>query len=447
MSDSREHPYRALLKDARQVLHDNDHGHYIAPAKGFYPHQWLWDSCFTAIGLRHLDVDRAQQEIFSLLRGQWHNGMVPHMIFSQDNSRQRDWGFWNSKLNPDAPDDVATSGITQPPMLAEAIVKIGAKLPLPERRSWYKQVYPQLLAYHQWLYSERDPHNEGLVLLVHPWETGLDNTPPWMSELNQHLLPLWIRALQKVHLEGLVGLLRTDTRTVSRAERLTNVEAMALYSSQRRLRRKRYNIEKILSGSMFIIEDLAFNCILARANQHLEAIAKSIRAEIPADLQASINKTGKAIEELWDPYTRQYYPRNFITHHLLKEASIATLLPLYAGTISKDRAAVLVKMLENDKLFGPAFPVPSVPLESAYFNSKRYWQGPTWVNMNWLIIDGLRRYGYHDHADALAESTLEMIAKNGIAEYYEPLTGEPLGVDDFSWTAALAIDLVKTSKR
>jgi glycogen debranching enzyme len=227
---------------------------------------------------------------------------------------------------------------------------------------------------------------------------------------------------------------------------LTNIEAMALYSIQRRLRRKHYDIDAILNHSIFIIEDLAFNSILIRANQHLLAMAKTIRAEVPDDLLAAIEKTPAQLEELWDPYNRQYYSRYFITHQLLKESSIATLLPLYAGSVTKERAADLVKMLENDKLFGPAYPIPSTPLESAYFNAKRYWQGPTWVNMNWLIIDGLRRYDFHDHADALTESTLELIATSGIAEYYDPLVGEALGADDFSWTAALAIDMMQTKR-
>jgi hypothetical protein len=440
MSNSKE-----LLEKAEQVLHKNDRGHYVAPAEGMYSHQWLWDSAFTAIGLRHIDTDRAQLELMSLLRGQWANGMIPHMIFSDQG--HRDWGTWKSELNPNAPDDVATSGITQPPMLAEAVVRVGEKLDLPERRTWYKQMYPALLKYHQWLFTERDPHGEGLVLQIHPWETGLDNTPPWMSELHQHLLPWWVRALQKVHLEGMVGLFRTDTQFVARAQRLNNVEAMVLYSEQRRLRRKHYDIDAMLPHNIFAIEDLAFNSIFIRANDHLQAIAKTIRAELPEGLVSRIKKSHKAFDALWDPYTGQYYPRNFITHHLIKESSVATLLPLYAGCITQERAEKLVKLLENDKLFGPAFPVPSVPLNSSYFDSDRYWQGPTWVNMNWLIIDGLERYGFKDHAAALRENTVEMVADNGIAEYYDPLTGGPLGAKDFSWTAALVIDMIHNPSR
>ena len=40
-----------------------------------------------------------------------------------------DRNIWRSWLNPFAPNDVTTTGITQPPMLAEAVVQIGAKMP------------------------------------------------------------------------------------------------------------------------------------------------------------------------------------------------------------------------------------------------------------------------------------------------------------------------------
>ena len=54
-----------LLEAAEAVLLENDRGTYTQPAKDLYPHQWLWDSCFTAIGLRHFDVERAQTELKS----------------------------------------------------------------------------------------------------------------------------------------------------------------------------------------------------------------------------------------------------------------------------------------------------------------------------------------------------------------------------------------------
>lgn len=438
MSDSSD-----VLERATAVLAMNDRTTYTQPAHELYPHQWLWDSCFIAIGLRHLDVERAKTEILSMLRGQWANGMVPNMIFAEGKQYSRDRAIWRSWLNPNAPSNIATSGITQPPMLAEAIIQIGQKMNVSDRHAWYKTVWPALVHYHEWLYAERDPHNEGLVLLIHPWETGLDNTPPWMHELHTHLLPTWVRILEVTKLVNVLSVFRRDTRIVPVDQRFDNVEALTLFDVQRRLRRKAYDIDKILTHSLFAIEDLAFNSILIRANEHLRAIAKAIREPIPELLDVSMELTVKAFEELWDPYAQSYFPRDFVTHNLIKEPSIASLLPLYAGTIPKERAEILVKQLENAHMFGPAFPVPSVPLNSPYFDPQRYWQGPTWINTNWLIIEGLKRYGYHEHAAALSESSLELVAKSGCYEYFNAQTGEPLGSPNFSWTAALAIDLLK----
>jgi neutral trehalase len=437
--------YPELLEQMKAVLAMNDRGDYTQPGHGLYPHQWLWDSCFTAIGVANYDVPRAQRELKSLLRGQWHNGMLPNIIFRPEARYRTDRNVWRSWVNPNAPSDVATTGITQPPMLAEAVIRVGSHLDWPERRSWYAQMYPALLRYHQWLYAERDPHQEGLTLQVHPWETGLDNSPPWMAEMHDHRMPLWIQLIEKSKFDNIIGLFRRDTQSVPMDERFSTIETIVLFDTQLRLRRKAYDINKILDHGLFAIEDLTFNSILIRANAHLQEIAKSLRQDIPPQLLERMRRTETAFDQLWDEYTGQYYSRDFITHRLLKIPTVATLLPLYAGHVSKDRARTLVKLLEQEHGFGPAYPVPSVPVDSVWFNAKLYWQGPTWVNMNWLVIQGLKQYGYHDHAAALAESTLEMVGRSGAHEYFDPLTGDPAGADGFSWTAALTIDLLKTT--
>jgi hypothetical protein len=435
-----------LEQAAKTVLSDNDSGQSTMPARGLYPHQWLWDSCFIAIGLANYDVERAKLEILSLLHGQWQNGMLPNIILrphqvGEPINRQHE-RIWRSWLNPNAPDAVSTSGITQPPMIAEAVVRIGQHLSPSARRSWYKQVYPALLRYHEWLYSERDPHQEGLVLQIHPWETGLDNTPPWMSELHDHLLPGWIRLIQRCKLDVVIGWFRSDKEFVKMQERMTNIDALAIFDVQRRLRRKNYDFKKYIDHALFVIEDLSFNCIFIRANAHLKTIAESIGKQLPTEFQDSMARGEHALEQLWDDMAEEYFSRDFVSHRLLSTSSIASLMPLYAGCISKKRAARLVSLLEQEHRFGPAYPVPSVPLDSPWFQPKRYWQGPTWVNTNWLLIDGLVRYGYHDHAAALQESTIEMVERSGFHEYFNPIDGSGYGSDRFSWTAALIIDMI-----
>jgi len=427
---------------AEAVLHENDRGSYTVPAENLYPHQWLWDSCFIALGLQWTNVDRAQAELYSLLSGQWASGMIPNMIFSDAPEYRRDRSVWRSWTNPLSADKVATSGITQPPMLAEAVWHIGQRLNAAERRSWFTRMLPSLIAYHEWLYADRDPHHEGLVLQVHPWETGLDNTPPWMDELHDHLMPWWVGAIRATHTAGLVNLFRRDLHYIPPGQRFSTLEVLTLFDAQRRLRRKAYDTEKILRHGLFAIEDLTFNCIFIRANERLREIAKVAKQTLDPALLERMQQSEAALETLWDEYAKTYWSRDFVTHRALKSPSIASLMPLYAGCISKERAALLVRQLEDDKAFGPAYPVPTVPLSSQAFDPDRYWQGPSWLNTNWLIIEGLKHYGFNEHAAALRETSLEMVAKSGFSEYFDPNTGEPLGAKNFSWTAALTIDLL-----
>lgn len=430
-----------LLASCKEVLDKNRRGDYTMPAGSLYPHQWLWDSCFIAIGIAEYDIDRAQDELRSLLRGQWSNGMLPNIIFAESDKHSRDKNIWQSWRSAFAPDKLATSGITQPPMLAEAIVQLGNKMKKVERRSWYQDMYPALLKYHEWLYKERDPHGEGLVLLIHPWESGLDNSPPWIDQLHMHSKPVWIRIIEKLHLDTFAVFLRRDTKQVPPGQRVNNIDALLYFSIIQRLRRKNWDIDRILSRSHFTFQDLAFNSILIRANQHLQQIAKTIGHILPEDLIERMQKSEEALDSLWDGFYKQYYSRTFITHKLVKEPSLATLLPLYAGCIDKERAKELVSLLTNSKYFGTKFPVPSVPVSSSWYKELGYWQGPTWLNTNWLIADGLERYGFLDEARHIREASLQLIEKHGPSEYFSSKHGTPAGANQFSWTASMGIKM------
>ena len=434
-----ESPVISVEDVCREVLEKNWRDGFTVPADGLYPHQWLWDSCFIAIGLAEYDVQRAQTEIRSLLRGQWSNGMLPHMIFDDSDAHKRDRNIWQSWRNPHAPDRLSTSGMTQPPMLAEAVVRIGNKLDKVERRGWYQDMFPALVQYHSWLYRERDPHDEGLALLIHPWESGLDNSPPWIDQLHMHSRPLWVTIVEKLRLDKVFLLFRRDTKHVPPGQRLSAIDSLLYFTVLQRLKRKDWDIEKILSRSHFTLQDLTFNCILIRANSHLKDIAKFIGRELPEDLQTSMDKAEEALELCWDGFYKQYYSRTFITRKLVKEPSIATLMPLYAGCITKERAEELVKLLSSAQQFAGKYPVPSVPFSSEWYKELGYWQGPTWINTNWLVAEGLDRYGYEKEAEHIRAQSIKAVEEHGPYEYFSAQTGQPAGAKNFSWTAALII--------
>lgn len=432
-----------IHEQLKQVLKTNDQGNFTVPAGDLYPHQWLWDSCFISIGLRHLDPERAMTELESLVAGQWANGMLPHIIFSKDRKHRKEHNLWQSWLSPHAPNGLMTSGLTQPPMLAQAILLVGEKLSLPDRRSWYKKMYPYLVKYHAWMYKERDLYGEGLISLIHPYESGLDNSPPWIIEIRAYAWPWWLKAAEILKLDIAANLVRRDTKHVPPGQRMSNLEVIAYWSLLRKLRNNSYDSKRILAKPKIAIEDLAFNCIFIKANDCLVQIAESIGETIPETVVAKMNKSKEALELLWDEDTGQYYGCSLLSKDLVREPTIATLLPLYAGCISKERAEHLVSLLKKRSQFKTSYPIPSVPLSSDYFDDLKYWQGPSWVNMNWLIIKGLTHYGFKDEAHKLKDQTIKMVAKHGPSEYFSPISGEPAGANSFSWTAALTIDLLK----
>jgi uncharacterized protein (TIRG00374 family) len=436
-----------LRRAAIDVLTSNERDGYTAPARGLYTHQHLWDTCFIAIGQRHYDVTGAMGSLRRLLRAQWRNGMIPNIVFEPGWRYWWDRRVWRSRISASAPRGVATAGITQPPMTAEAVLRVGQVLPAAEQATWYGSVCRPLVAYHEWLYRERSGHGSGLVVLVHPWETGLDNTPPWLESLRDQPLPWWLHLMVATRADRLASHLRLDTKYVPADQRASTVEALRLYDALRRIRRDSYDSAAILKHPPFAIEDLTYNCILIRANTLLRQLTAGIGVSLPATLESAMRKNEEALESLWDNTAESYYSRDVRTGELLKEQSIAALMPLYAGCIDARRAKRLASMLADPALFGARYPVPSAPLGSHWFNPTRYWQGPTWVNMNWLIIDGLRRYGLAAEAQALRQKTLELVTRSGFYEYYDPLNGKPAGVKDFSWTAALSIDLLETPSR
>eukprot|EP01022_Parablepharisma_sp_SALTPOND_P021860 TRINITY_DN43721_c0_g1_i1.p3 TRINITY_DN43721_c0_g1~~TRINITY_DN43721_c0_g1_i1.p3 ORF type:complete len:227 (-),score=18.20 TRINITY_DN43721_c0_g1_i1:39-719(-) len=173
-------PFQGHMAKAKQVLENNWMGAYTRPAQGLYPHQWNWDSAFIAIGYANYLPQRARQELKHLFAAQWPNGMVPHIVFNTNRlgSYFPEPDFWQ------CPQGRPTSGITMPPLHAEACLhlhRIAADT--AESRVFLAEMFPKLVQCHRYLYQERDPGREGLIYIRHPWESGRDNAPAWDGPL------------------------------------------------------------------------------------------------------------------------------------------------------------------------------------------------------------------------------------------------------------------------
>ncbi len=148
------------------------------------------------------------------------------------------------------------------------------------------------------------------------------------------------------------------------------------------------------------------------------------------------------IARRWDP-TSGYF---WATHNgsTIKVRTPFNLFPMLTGKVPSKICAQLVDHLTNEKEFWTRFPVPTVAIDDQKYDPNQMWRGPTWVNVNYLLIEGLQKSGYAELAGTLRRKTLDMInAKNDIYEYYNPETGErpPKAASNFGWSAAIYIDL------
>jgi hypothetical protein len=308
-------------------------------------------------------------------------------------------------------------------------------LPAPEREALVAELAPKVLDHHRWLFRERRLDGSPLITLIHPWECGLDSTPPWMTALQAMRMPWWVQAAEKVQLASVLRSLRYDTRQLPASERASDDDGLRMLALAIHLSHHDFDLARIpRDDRAVLVEDVAFNAFFAAANRSLATMVDV------GDLEPDITAQRDALELLWHAPRGEYCSRDAVTHAPMTDRSIATFLPLLTSDAHVDS---LVARLQDPAAYWPAYPVPSVPLEARHFQDHRYWAGPTWVNTNWAIVEALHHRGRHDLAADLRARTLQMVEAAGFAEYFSPTAGTGHGAPEFSWTAALTIDLAQ----
>ena len=175
---------------------------------------------------------------------------------------------------------------------------------------------------------------------------------------------------------------------------------------------------------------------------------------------------------LWDETCKLYCDRDIATGKSTGVQAVTGFLPLILGDMAADRVQALADALADPSRFGTKLPLPSIAkCQSGY--AKDMWQGPVWVNMNWMIGEGLIALGEEALGARLREQTLSAMQSDyeltgSIFEYYDDdfavtppqllrkgkndAVIDPknpcihLVIHDYGWSATLALDWIARNK-
>jgi hypothetical protein len=420
VSDSLLERARTLLEENTETAeHDGRHFVFTVPSRKQYPFQWFWDSCFHAIVWARVDVERAQEELRGLLAAQTDSGFIPHVIF-WDRSRVSRFGWhylesaglFNWFFPGRAP---RTTAMIQPPVIAQAVEAIA----VAGGDSFVREALPTLERYYRHLVFVRDPDRDGLISIIAQFESGLDFSPaydPPRGRTVPHPLLVSARGRLPEVLNKLLG-----------------------YDVQRILRVNPHQFEDVLVNSIHCDGLQALARLAERAGAAELATWASSQAQVVLDA---------LLERCYDERRGLFF--NLVGRRDRRTSRVKTvvsLLPLLLTDLPAEVAARLVEHLTDPREFWPAFPVPSVALDEPVFTTdsrpsgqRLIWRGPCSLNTNWLLVRGLRRHGFGEVAEQLAERSRTLVDRGGFNEFFNPLDGTPVGAERFGW-ATLAADL------
>ena len=172
------------------------------------------------------------------------------------------------------------------------------------------------------------------------------------------------------------------------------------------------------------LDAIDFSTYLCNDAKYLSMIFEEIgdkeNAKYFRDVHESVAEKINAL--LWSEEDGLYYDRLFggdLTH----VASPASFLPMFAGICSQHQADKMIKVLLDESRFWTAMPIPSMPKDSEFFDIDM-WRGCSWLNINYFLTLGLRKYGYTELAEELRQRTLSSVNKwyektGNVFEFYD----------------------------
>lgn len=376
---------------------------------------WAWDSWKQAVATANFDGELAKNNIRALFDYQikgddsvrpYDKGTIIDAIFyNKDEQRGGEGGNWNERNS-------------KPPLAAWAVWNVYKETNDIE---FLKEMYPKLVDYHNWWYTNRDHDKNGIAEyggMVHPannsedeiilaaaWESGMDNATRFDKE----------------------GF-GSDDVGVHVFENKDNNGNTVGYS----INQESVDLNSYLYAEKGFLKSMADILGKTEDSQKYEVEAKNVGEYIR--------------NNMFDKETGFFYDLQInedgSEKKLLVNRGKGTegWMPLWAKVATQDEAELVKENMMDPNKFNTYMPLPTASKDNPKFNPNKYWRGPVWMDQALYGIESLQNYGFKDEAETLTKKLFDnaegLIGDGPIRENYNPETGQGLHTKNFSWSAS-----------
>ena len=364
---------------------------WIFPRPGGGSDHWTtfcWDSLFNAMELEVESPELARETLLAVLETQYENGNIPN---------------WRGRF-------AGTPDRSQPPVGSLAVLK--HYLHTGDERL-LEEAFPYLERWSAWWRApkkggvRRDGNGNGLF----EWGCDIDllgeSPARWENEASHHQLAAW----------------------ESGQDDLPN-----------------WDVATWVEGTeTFDTDCVDLNSLMALDYECLAQIARIIgRTGIAGQYEERYHQLVNRINErLWHEGQGMYVDRSWDGSHSGRLAA-SNFYPLIAGIPTEDRVERMLAVLLDERKFWGQYLLPTISRDDAAFSDQQYWRGTIWPPTNYLVYQGLRRYGLDEVAGELAARSVDLFLKSWrdyqlCRENYDSRTGEGGGHSFQSWGPLFAL--------
>ncbi|WP_061008908.1 alpha-glucosidase [Vibrio sp. CUB2] len=427
---------------------------------------WPWDTWKQAYAMAHFNPDVAKDNIRAMFAYQiqaddpvrpWDEGYVPDLLaYNLSPERGGDGGNWNERN-------------TKPSLAAWAVMEV---YKTTGDKAWIEEMYPKLVAYHNWWLRNRDNNGNG----VPEYGAAVDKAHNTLEgEMyftvvrgEEHEAVVGKKALAKVMAEGNYDYIESPAQTAASWESGRDDAAVFGFIDKEQLdtyvakggKRSDWDVEfaqnraedGTLLGYSLLQESVDQASYMYSDNQYLAEMADMLDKEDEAqDFRAKAKHLANYINTcMFDESTGFFYDIRIEDKPLANGCAGKPIVergmgpegwsPLFNGAATQAHADSVVKVMKDSNEFNTYVPLGTAALSNPAFGPDIYWRGRVWVDQFYFGLKGMDRYGYRDDAIEMATAFFQhadgLVQDGPIRENYNPLTGDQQGAPNFSWSAA-----------